>query len=183
MIWHPLNEISEGWPLWTAFITLLILTGTIARNTQWDLKTEASPWAVISYELAGTEEKARKIIKAWDDKGVREQVFHHFRWDNIWIFLYSTLLALGCVMTVRVLQTPGSFWYSFFLGLAWAAWLAGLLDLIENYTLERMLGGFSGETLPRLAWACASVKFIICALAAVYLLIGLIARLCGYKAS
>lgn len=38
---------------------------------------------------------------------------------------------------------------------------AGALDYVENYAIHRMLGGFEGETLPRLSWWCAAVKFSV----------------------
>lgn len=178
---HPLNALPEGWPTWTAFIVLIVLFLVSGRLTRQDaLTTKESPWSVISMELAAYEKgKAQKIIKAWsepeDKLGFARR---HLFWDSVFFIpVYSTLLALGCVMAARVLHHEGTRAYDMALFVAWLPWLAGLLDLIENYAIWKMLDGFKGEGLPWLATAPATLKFIIIIATLAYSLVGLVARL------
>ena len=58
--------------------------------------------------------------------------------------------------------------------LAWAQWVAGLLDLIENVALRRMFESLADDTLPRIAFICAAPKFVIALSGAVLALAGFV---------
>ena len=174
---HPLNAIPEGWPIWLTFIILLALTAIFGRLTKQDLKTTESPLNAISLEFAAFQKsKAQRIVKAWTNENKLDLARKHLFWDSFFILAYSTLLALGCVMTARVLHQPQTDAYSLALFVAWLPWLAGLLDFIENYAIWKMLYGFEGEGLPWLATAPATLKFIIGIGTGIYTLFGL-----GYR--
>jgi hypothetical protein len=179
-IQHPLNALPEGWPVWTVFITLLVISGIFMSLTKRDLKTEASPWNAISLQFAAFKKgKAATIIKAWKDENKIGEAKDHLFWDSFFILAYSTLLALGCVMAARVLHRPGTSAYNLALILAWLSWLAGLFDFVENYATRKMLDGSSSEGLPWLVTLPATLKWLIGIAALVYTVIGIVPRVKG----
>jgi hypothetical protein len=60
---------------------------------------------------------------------------------------------------------------------AWGAWLAAVLDGVENLALWRLLSGSITEPWPGIAWGCALVKFVLVGCGLVYILAGAIAGL------
>jgi hypothetical protein len=168
-IWHPFERIPDGWPTLTAFVFLAGLSVFAMLKTKGDLKTDAAPHDAISLEFAGSEAQAKKIIDSWKPKNESEdktedkmeEAYRHLRWDSrLFIPAYSTLIALACVMAARALFRP-SFepLYGIALAVAWLPWLAGLCDYAENGAMYAMLGGSTGEAMPRLSWWAAAVKF------------------------
>lgn len=178
-IWHPLNAIPEGWPVWIAFVLLFVLAALAGRLTRQEaLKTEHAPWSVISLELAAFKKgQAKEILDEWSEAGKLDLFRKHlFRDTFLFIPLYTTMLALGCVMAARVFHSQETNVSGFGLLLAWLAWVAGLLDLVENYAMWKMLDGFKGEGLPWLATGPATLKFILILATALYGLAGI-----GYR--
>ena len=45
--------------------------------------------------------------------------------------------------------------------MGWGAFLAALLDAVENFALWRILGGVTAEIYPRVASYSATVKFLL----------------------
>ncbi|HEV2863752.1 MAG TPA: hypothetical protein VGX48_22345 [Pyrinomonadaceae bacterium] len=177
-IWHPFERIPDGWPMLAAFVVLLALAAFTAFKAKADLKTPEAPNRAISLELAGTERQAKKIIGSWDREGMRDEAYRHLRWDNLFIPCYSTLAALVCIMAARAFFR---YWwsceplYSVALIVAWLPWAAGLSEYVENVSMYFMVGGFSGEALPRAGWLGAAVKFVIMIPVTAYTLFGLAA--------
>jgi hypothetical protein len=170
--WHPLNLIPEGRPTLAAFAVLLAFAFLTLIKTGGHLKTPQSPYNAISLQLAWSEQRAQSIVGAWKRDELISEARRHLRWDNVFILFYTTLAALGCVIAARAFFTPGTNAYDTALLVAWLPWLSGLFDYVENYGIYRMLGGFEGETLPRLTTSCAAVKFALITPLAVYGLLG-----------
>jgi hypothetical protein len=161
-IYHPLEALPQGWPTWVAFAVLLALSVVVARKTTPDLKREGVPHRnIVALQLAGDSVAARHIIGNWEEHGLLGEVRRHLRWDALFILVYSTLTALACVIAARAFTCPTTDARRFALFVAWLPWLAGLLDYFENYAIHRMLGGFEGETWPRVSAVCAALKFAL----------------------
>ena len=177
-VWHPLNLLPDGWPVWATFLVLLALGLFAVGKTAGQLKTPESPHNAISLELAWSERRAQEIVGAWRREKLIEEARRHLRWDNVFIFLYSTLAALGGVMAARAFfpARAGAGFHAALLA-AWLPWLAGLLDYVENWAICRMLDGFEGGALPRLATSCAAVKFALIIPLGVWGLVGAAAYL------
>lgn len=169
---HPLNALGDGWPIWIAFIVLLVFQVFTLLKTTAKAKTDEAPWAAISLEFACSERRAKEIIGSWRREKMTDEVYRHLRWDYAFIFFYSTLTALGCVMAARAFFAEGTWAYNAALLVAWLPWVCGLLDCAENWAMHRMLGGFEGEALPRVACLCAGAKWLGIILLAVYGLAG-----------
>ena len=154
---HPLERIPKGWPRVAALLLLLGLTYWLRPRPEPALKTAQAGWGIVSLELAFTEERAGHLIASWGparDAAIRLQAQ-----DDIWLLVYSTTLALACVMV------SGRF-----AGLlAWAQWLAGLFDFLENRAISQMLAGAVAAPWPQVAGVCASLKFLLILSGLVYL--------------
>ena len=185
-MWHPLLLIPEGWPRLLALAILIVLIVILARSAP--SADPLKPYRPVSLELAGNETIAATIIGAWKDKENTKLnlALALQRLDTLFFIpLYSTLLALVCVMVADWLYARASLAHTQGILLAYAMWLAAVLDWVENYEMDKMLRAALGTTAeeavkassPALATACASFKFLIIGAAVCYLLTGVVARL------
>ncbi len=135
------------------------------------LKTEDAPYGIISFEFAGEQSRAREIVESWEPRG---QVYAGLNLGLDYLFLaaYASCIALGCVLVARRLSKRAAGLYSVGVYLAWAQFGAALLDSVENYALIRVLLGSELELWPEVAWWCAAPKFMLVALALVYVVVG-----------
>jgi hypothetical protein len=185
-LWHPLELIPNGLASWLVLGLLVALSlGLAPKTNQRSLTTEQAPCGIVSLELAGNEEKASAMIASWQKKGAYDDALSSLYWDNFFLLAYSTAIALGCVMAADRLHAPGTLEYNLAILLAWAQWLAALLDRTENFALEKMLRGAVKSPWPQIARWCAIPKFIIVVFAglgyvAIAVIIGIVALLKTY---
>ncbi len=102
------------------------------------LITTAAPYGIISFELAGSVEKAQQIIDSWD-QDARLYAAFSLGFDYLFMLLYSTTIALACLWGGRALQARDIPGYRIGIFLAWGLWLAAVLDGIENIALSLSL--------------------------------------------
>jgi hypothetical protein len=170
---HPFNFTPPGWwprffwPLFGASILLMVIFGM----TGSPLTTEAAPFGVVSFEIAGTVEKAQQILASWDEDTQRRAAFG-LGLDFLFIVVYASTIAFGCGMAAQVLQQSG--WPLAKLGnwLAWGALLAALLDMIENIALTVQIFGTVASPWPAIAQGCAFLKFGLVFLGIAYVIYG-----------
>jgi hypothetical protein len=131
---------------------------------------------VIQYEFVGSEDRAAEMLAEWGDAGQDDIRL------SLWID-YGFMLVYGAFFTLAGLATRDFAKERGKQALAsagrWAPWCAvgaALFDAAENANLLLILGGHGGSVSPPLATACASVKFVLIAIAIVYVLWGLVAR-------
>jgi hypothetical protein len=161
-LWHPLELIPNGLASWLVLGLLVALSLGLASKTNYpSLTTKPAPWGIVSFELAGNEKTASAMIVSWQEKGAYDDALSSLYWDNFFLMAYSTAIALGCVMAADRLHAPGTLEYNLAILLAWAQWLAALLDRTENFALEKMLRGAVKSPWPQIARWCAIPKFII----------------------
>ena len=101
---------------------------------------------------------------------------------SLWID-YGFMLVYGAFFTLAGLATRDFARERGLRSLAaagrWAPWCAvgaAIFDALENANLLLILGGHGGSVSPPLATACASVKFVLIAVAIAYVVWGLVAR-------
>ena len=124
---------------------------------------------IITFEFAGTAARARAILDQWGVSG-EARMLAQIRLDNWWLALYSTTLAVLCVMVSIRLRSRAPRWSNVGVHLAWSAWLAAVLDRIENLALARIINGDVQTSWTGLAFGCAAVKFIIVFACLLYIL-------------
>ena len=171
--WLPVAEQPR------AFVALLVLTiATLVAEqiTGAPLKTDAAPSGIVSFELAGTLPVAQKIIESWGAAG-RVYAGLNLGLDFLFIVAYASCIGLGCVLVARSLARRSALIATVGVALAWALWLAALLDCIENYALINLLLGSQQAAFAALAQWCAIPKFLIVGLGIAYVLLGALAAM------
>lgn len=123
---------------------------------------------IVSFELAGSAERATAIVNSWDS---RARLFAAFGlgFDFLFIPVYATALGAGLLLAAGRLK---GVWAALANLLGWGAYLATLLDAVENIALFSILNGNIGAN-PQIAFWCASIKFGL-------LLAGLVCGLAGW---
>lgn len=152
-----------------AGLCLVLLLGMMALDRR--LKTPAAPSGIVSFELAGSPAAAERILVSWD-AGARIQAGISLGLDFFFLAAYAFTLA-GASRKVaghlprhlRRLRALGRL-------MAGGAWLAGVLDMVENLALIQVLIGNDRVWLPALAAWCAWPKFSLVGCALIYIGIG-----------
>jgi hypothetical protein len=161
MVTHPLSRIAPHHRR-TVFVILLVATLVIMvvlNMTGNHLRTAEAPAAIVSYELAGTAEKAEAILNSWDNEAKAYAGFN-LGFDYLWMPFYSTTIALGLVWAISALRLKGTA-ATILTFLAWGQWLAAILDAIENTALSIMLFGQPAAPWPLIAYWSATIKFAL----------------------
>ena len=76
--------------------------------------------------------KAQAIIDAWNETD-RIRAGFSLGFDYLYMPVYSTTIALACVLAAGVLKSKA--WRSIGVLLAWGLWIAAIFDAIENVAL------------------------------------------------
>jgi hypothetical protein len=157
-------------------LTFLLLA--VFAVTGAPLTTEAAPYGVVSFELAGSIKKMVAILSSWD---VNAQLRASFGLglDYLFMAVYASTIALGIGLAADGLHRKG--WPLASLGglLAWGVILAALLDMIENIALLVVLWGPLTNPWPALARWCAIPKFALLFVGIVYAFYGAAVALAG----
>lgn len=178
MLRHPFDNIPLSrlrwifWPLLAVTLGLMVVMNFAGAP----LVNPAAPQGIVTYELAGSADRAARILQSWDS-GARLLAAFSLGLDYLFIPLYANTIALACIWAALSLRRPG--WSLAWLGalLAWGLWLAGILDGIENAGLLIQMVHGPVTAWARLAFVCASVKFALIFLGLVYVFYSLAVRL------
>lgn len=145
-IGNPLDRIplSTGWR-WVVLVILLALLGAFKSSMgSKTLDTPASPYKIVSYELAKTRENVSKIFLAWNESG-KAKAQEEIKIDFAFILYY--VITLGFIYFWLADVYKDKWIEPVALTLGWSIFIAGLLDVIENIALLRMLNKGMGEQL------------------------------------
>lgn len=167
---HPLNAIPSGKRA-RVFVPLLI--ATLVITLLFRFIGPAQP-TIVDFELAGSVPKARAIIDAWNETD-RIRAGFSLGFDYLYMPVYSTTIALACVMAAGVLKRKA--WPTIGLLLAWGLWIAAVSDATENLALYTMLLGNNVAPWPQIAQICATIKFGLILLGLLYVVVGVVLRL------
>ena len=168
---HPLDFIPAS-AYKKTFLPLLALTLVLVgvfRLLDGPLQTPAAPNGIVSFELAGTPQKAESILQSWDS---RAQLFASFSLGIDYLFMLTYGLTISLAVLMAGEKHGGKFAQLGAL-LGWGILLAGLLDAIENLALWRILIGVGTNSCPRIASISATIKFVL-------ILLGLLFTLAGW---
>ena len=169
----PLNFIPPErrarffWPL----LGLTLLLMAVFAVTGAPLTTEAAPYGVVSFELAGTLENAQRILASWDVETQLRAAFG-LGLDYLFMAVYAGTLALGIGMAAGSLRCTGWPLARWGNALSWGVILAAGLDAVENIALLTLLWGTLANPWPALARWCALPKFALIFAGLVYALYG-----------
>lgn len=153
-------------------LALTILMMVVMNQIALPLETDAAPYGIISFELAGDAAASRNIIASWDETARIHAAFS-LGLDYLFLVVYSTTIGLACIWTVDVLESNSWRLAGIGITLAWGLWFAALLDGIENTGLIWILFGGSAQYWAFAARWCALVKFGLIFAGLTYAFLGL----------
>jgi len=177
-MFHPFQRIPVAGfrPVFVPFLVSTLVLMWLMARVGAPLETSAAPYGIISFELAGTPASAEKILASWDENARLHAAFS-LGLDYLYMVVYSSTIALGCIWAAWVLRSRS--WPLAGLGavLAWGQWLAAILDGIENAGLTIILFSGSSEVWALLARWCALAKFALIFAGLTWVFFGLVIRL------
>jgi hypothetical protein len=171
---HPFKNIQPQrlklyfWPLLGVTLGIMILMNIIGAP----LITRQAPSGIISYELAGSVSKAAAILDSWDQNARLHAAFS-LGFDYLFMLAYSSTIAMACVWAGGILQRRKWPLAGAAQPLAWAQWLAAMMDGIENLGLILMLFGPVASPWPEISRWCAILKFSFIFLGMIFAFYGL----------
>jgi hypothetical protein len=173
--YHAISPLSRRRLFWVLLIVTLFLM--VAMNTAGaGLVNESAPYGIISFELAGSVEKAGAILTSWDRTAEISAAFN-LGLDYLFMLAYAASIGLGCTLAGEAMARRG--WPLAGLG-AWLAWgliLAAICDGLENWALMGVLNSLPGPGMlwygwPSLARSSALIKFGLVFAGVIYLFYG-----------
>ena len=171
---HPFAWLSESAQK-HAFVGIFVFTlaSMICMHIiGYPLVNETAPRGIVSFEFAGTLPIAQRMMASWGAKGLISAGLS-LGFDYLFLVVYAICIALGCVLVARALQYRVTVLIPIGALLAWAQFLAAILDALENYALIRVLLGSTSNLWPALAQLCAGPKFFIISAGILYIILGL----------
>lgn len=172
---HPFQGLSPrqrrrlfGWALGLTLVAAVIL-----QIIDEPLITPAAPQGIVSFELAGTPQRAAAILQSWDAEARLHAAFS-LGFDYLFMLAYASAIALGVLWVGEGLAGG---WGRLGVVMAWAMGLAGLADATENALLWQILRQSAPEGYPAWARTAAVIKFALIILALSYLLAAALLRL------
>jgi hypothetical protein len=170
MMQHPFQALPAQTAL-NVFLTLFVLT-LIVFVALW-LSVAPLQLNIVAFEFNPLGTLAQ-WEQTFPDRSAEVRMAFNVGLDFLFIPLYSTLLALSCIWASRQFHYP---WTSIGVGLSWAQWGAGVLDIAENVALASLLFGSRSHLLANFAKGFASLKFIILGIGVLYICVAGLAYL------
>ena len=168
---HPFVRLSAPWRAGAllALAALVLASGIALRRLDASLRTPASPAGIVSFEFAGSRERADRMLDAWGEAG-RRMAGQSLWLDFLFLAGYAPGLALLCAAAADRARSAHAARAALGDALSWGQLAAGGLDALENLALLRVVGGDPGEVWPALAAAFAGPKFALVGAAFAYLI-------------
>jgi hypothetical protein len=169
-MWNPLSLVPAGMHPWLLVISIVLFLTLGYFMQQLVAPVQPRP---LCLQFAWSNTRASEILTAWNKAdGAVRRVRLNLALDFVFIVIYVTGLAVACTLAADALGAAR--WPGAGMGgaLVWAIIIAGLLDAVENVAQLRMLAGHTTQPWPALVSVCASVKFLLAALALLYALYG-----------
>ncbi len=154
----------------TLVMTMLLFVAINIIDKQ--LKTEFAPHGIISFECAKTLDHSLAILQTWEEADVIVFAALSLGIDYLFLVAYGSFFALSVLLLAAKL--PSGFLKKAAKIMAFLIGLAALLDGIENYALIQLLIDVPTQSMVSMAYYCASIKFGLLGVAAIYLLAELI---------
>ena len=155
-------------PLIPFAILVLAFVGVASQMSVNSLiDPQTTPHGIISFELAKDKTRADDIMKAWGEKATSgaggkkliDVAQKDIKIDFAFILCYAALMGFTCFWIAAAQEN--NFVASVGLTLGWSVAIAGLLDVIENLALLRMIASGASDLLAKIAFWSALPKLII----------------------
>ena len=150
---------------------LVVIMVVVMRFFDAPLKNEVSPQGIVSFELAKDVNKSAVIIESWDAAALASA-----RWSMTFDFLFLIVYGLFIGLLIHKLNRIWikSSFQTIGIVLIYLVFLASFFDIIENIALLLLLRGDLEQIWSSTAYYFAMMKFIILAIALVFLIVSTI---------
>ncbi len=138
-----------------AFVAVTLLMGQLGKP----MLNAVNPRGILGFELAGTAEQAAVILASWDAAARAAAQLQTV--VDCFVYIPVYVIALSAWVTWVGVRLRWAWLARVAIVLAWAMWLAGALDYVENAAMLRQLSVGADDTLAGLARSCALGKFAI----------------------
>ena len=129
---------------------------SVTRQLADGTTVDQLPSSIVAFEFATTGTRAAEIVALWRDNDLLDVARDQVLFDFIFLFLYPTTIALGCLLVRRHFGPPDSRLHMRGQHLAKGQVMAGVCDALENMALLRVLGS---EALQDAAAAASDLDF------------------------
>lgn len=120
-----LSPSAQRWALLSFFLmSILLLTAMLILDRA--LISAAAPNGIVSFELAGNIDHARKILTAWGSEG-KVYASLSLGLDYLFLIVYALFISLACVRIATQFNLRFTFLATWGFVLGWAQFLAALL--------------------------------------------------------
>lgn len=130
------------------------------------LRNDVAPNGIVSFELAGTGERAQAMIDSWSPSA-REAVMLIQGLDYLYLLVYPAFLSLLCF---KLAARIGGAWGRAGASLGSGVWLCAPFDAVENQALIAQVMHGASDELARRAYLAAVPKFLFFTIAVAFVL-------------
>ena len=171
----PFDNLSNSARKRVIVITLVMSAILLValRTLDTPLRNNTAPRGIVSFELAQNYNASKQILDSWSAEA-KVNAALSLGLDFLFLIIYAFFISFSCIQVGAALKDDHSIFLSVAVVLAWAQFLAAILDAIENLALIQLLLNSSRKWLPYLAHWCAIVKFSIVAAGLIFILGGML---------
>jgi hypothetical protein len=148
---------------------LLIISLVVMRYFDRFLINEITPHGIISFELAGTLDRAVEIINSWSTLA-KTYAGLSLGYDFLFLILYTSFIAILIHKLNQRLWTNKPF-YRIGELLIWAMFFAAIFDTVENASLIKLLIGARQQFWVSVAYYFALAKFLLIIVGILYIVV------------
>ncbi len=153
------------------FAGTIIMIGVMRWHGNSLTKTAGTKAGIVALEFAKTKQRAGEIINTWGKAGLQQHAINNTYIDFIFIFFYSLFLFsanwLFSIKQHSVIKKATQL-------IALCGLTAGLLDIIENFFLLKMLHLSISYSEAFITWWLSAIKFSMAAVALLGILVHLL---------
>lgn len=166
-------------PVFAGLFGLLVLASGVMWRFGQVPKTPEAPLRIVSFELAGTLERAQQILDSWRKVDGMADIRAAFQIgaDFLFILAYAPLMALLVYLGGEAL---GEAWILLAGLVAWGQLGAGLFDMVENIGLMQVLLGAQTNRWAAVAAWSARIKIGLLFAGVPLAVIGLVSLVCSW---
>jgi hypothetical protein len=165
------NSARKGLIIITFAMSAILLLAMRALDRP--LQTHTAPRGIVSFELATSYAASQQILESWSSEAKINAALS-LGLDFLFLIVYALFISLSCARIAAALKDGHLIFFRAGVVLAWAQFLAAVLDAIENLALIHLLLNSSRSWLPILAHSCATVKFSIVGAGIIFIFGGLL---------
>jgi hypothetical protein len=171
----PFDNLSNSARKRAIVITLLISAILLLamRTIDAPLRTNMAPRGIVSFELAKNYDISQQILNSWSAEAKINAALS-LGLDFLFIVTYALFISLSCIQVAAAIKVDHLIFFNIAVVLAWAQFLAAILDVSENLALIHLLLKSSHQWLSCLAHWCAMMKFSIVGAGLIFIFGGLL---------